>query len=345
MVITLSGLQTTTLVKFKIELNNNYLGIAVRIYLFYTIIISERLLAVVSPTELHRQQGLLTEVQATINKADRQTIDSLGSKTRKSTTLTVGAQIIYPLPFIEQLNFATEFEFAKQENTREDEGNNVPVTRLALVADTVDYQLVVKSRFSPQVSYRFANWWLVALRVDYLQIDRRYSPIFYRFNPAGDSKLTAYRLFPAVTLPIEKGRVGIAYHGPASNLQIVQPAKIIVHGSYPLLGNFELATNYQLRFYQQLVDSYSNQSFLEAEIRWQYRDLQLVGSLAHATAYYREQVEGIAHNRFQMTASYSFVDKAKAGTTIGYRFGDEQNDVTSYRFAELEVGLQGNYRF
>ena len=313
------------------------------IYFLLAMLVSERLMAVVSPTELHRQQGLLTEVQASLSKMDRQTVDSLGSKTRKSTTLAVGAQMVYPLPFIEQLNLAVELELAKQKNTTE-EDDNIPLTRLALVADTVDYRLVVRSRLSPQLSYRFAKRWLVALRIDYLQIDRRYSPIFYRFNQSVDAKSTAYRLFPAFALQLEKGQVGLAYQSQTTGQQI-QPAKIIIHGSYPLLGNFELATNYQLSFYQQLVDDYSNQSFLEAELRWRYRELRLAGSLAHATAYHHEQVDGIAHNHFQTTASYLFVNKAKVGTTFGYRFGNKQDDITSYRLAEVELGLQGNYLF
>lgn len=332
------------LVKSKVELSDNGVGIAMWIYFLFAMMVSERLMAVVSPTELHRQQGLLTEVQATISKMDRQTVDSLGSKTRKSTTLAVGAQMVYPIPFLERLNFAVELELAKQKNTTEGD-DNIPLTRLALVADTVDYRLVVSSRLSPQLSYRFANLWLVALRIDYLQIDRRYSPIFYRFNQSVNAKSTAYRLFPAFALQIEKGQVGLAYQGQAIDLQIDQPAKIIVHGSYPLLENLELATNYQLSFYQQLVDSYSNQSHLEAELRWQYRDLRLAGSLAHATAYHHEQVDGIAHNHFQTTASYLFANKAKVGTTFGYRFGDKQDDITSYRLAEIEVGFQGNYLF
>ena len=316
----------------------------VRIYFLLAMVVSERLMAVVSPTELHRQQGLSTEMQATVNKTDRQTIDSLGSKTRKSTTLAIGAQAIYPLPFINRLNLAVELELAKQTNTTENT-NNIPLTRLALVADTVDHRSVVKSRLSPQLSYRFAKRWLIALRADYLQINRRHAPIFYRFSPPVKAKITGYRLFPALAFQLGKGQLGFAYHSQASELQIAQPARLVVHGSYPLLENIELATNYQLSFYQRLADHYRNQSFLEAELRWQYRSLQLAGSLAHATAYHQQQVEGIAHNRFQTTASYQFTNKAKAGTTVGYRFGDEQGDVASYRLAELEIGLQGNHLF
>ena len=301
-------------------------------------------MAVVSPTELHRQQGVLIEAQATVNNADRQTIDSLGSKINKSTTVAVGAQLSYPVPFIDQLNFAVELGLAKQKNTREGKGN-VPLTRLALVADTTGHRSVTTSRFSPQLSYRFTKLWLVALRVDYLQINRQDSPIFYRFTPTVDDKLTAYRLFPALALQIKNGEVGLAYQGRASDQQIEQPATIIVHGSYPVLENFELATNYQLRFYQQLADHYHNQSFLEAGFKWRYRSLQLAGSLAHATAYHDEQIESIAHNRLQTTADYLFANKASAGTTVGYRFGNEQGDVASYHYAELEVGLQGNYLF
>ena len=306
--------------------------------------VSERLLAVVSPTELHRQQGVLIEAQATVNNADRQTIDSLGSKTRKSTTVAIGAQLSYPLPFIDRLNFAVELELAKQKNTREGQGH-VPLTRLALVADTTEPRSVTTSRFSPQLSYRFAELWLIALRVDYLQINRQDSPVFYRFTPSVDAKLTAYRLFPALALQFAKGEVGLAYQGRASDQQIDQPATVIIHGSYPLLENFELATNYQLRFYQQLADHYHNQSFWEAGVKWRYRSLQLAGSLAHATAYHDEQIDSIAHNRFQTTANYLFANKASAGTTVGYRFGNEQGNVASYHFAELAVGLQGNYLF
>lgn len=322
------------------------MGIAVWIIFLFSVVVSERLIAVVSPTELHRQQGTVTEVQAVINKADRQTIDSLGSKTRQSTTLTVGAQVVYPLPLLDRLNLAVELVFAKQKNAMEEEGNGkIPLTRLALVADTADHRSVVKSRFSPQLSYRFAELWLVALRVDYLQMERQYSPIFYHFSPSVATKLTAYRLFPAIALQIERGKVGFAYQGQASDKQIDQPAAIIVHGTYFLLENFELATSYQLRLYQQLADHFRNQSSLTAELRWKYQALQLTGSLAYDTAYNREQVEGIATNHLQTTANYRFTNKTTVGTTIGYRFGNEQNNITSYRLVELEVGLQGNYLF
>lgn len=299
---------------------------------------------IVSPAQLYQIAGITTDVSINYRRLGHEMETDVGARKHAWTNSALDLTAIYSMP-IAGLNIGLDISSAKSEVNTTTRGGNILQLR-----HITKYRKILSTQISPLCSYWLNGMVALGLRLNYQYLDRI---IGSGFDVSGDVPFrffsNSWSVVPAMAVTGAGMEAGIAWQTAENGDDVDIPDTFTLHGRYAVAADLRLGGIYELKKYAMTGTGNEDQSIYRLTLEWKREQFRLEGELAWASAFYAAQdhiaASNIATTAMHAAMDYRLLDTATVGTGLGYRFGSEtQTDVT-YKVAELDITLRGNYIF